>query len=262
MESHDVVSSASFFMMSKRSAAVRGELKAIPATAPPTDAGSKQKPDRYSPDPTFTDRAYRELEERIVTLSLAPGAVLSEQGLSKELDIGRTPIREALQRLARDGLVIVLPRRGILVSPINLETQLKVLEVRRVVERLMAKLAAERASVDERQDFTEIAKGMLAAAKAADDRAFMRLDLRFNTLLSSASHNEFATRSMGLMHGLSRRFWYQHYKQTADLPLVAKLHARVAQAVSKSDGAGAANASDDLVDYIESFARKTLHFSF
>jgi DNA-binding FadR family transcriptional regulator len=96
--------------------------------------------------------------------------------------------------------------------------------------------------------------------ECGNDRAFMRLDLRFNALLSSASHNGFATRSMGLMHGLSRRFCYQHDKHAADLPLVANLHARVAQAVSKDDGEGAVKAWDNLVDYIESFAWKTLHF--
>jgi DNA-binding GntR family transcriptional regulator len=215
---------------------------------------------REAADLTFTDRAYHELEERIVTLSLAPGAVLSEQGLANDLEIGRTPIREALQRLARDGLVTVLPRRGILVSTINLETQLKVLEVRRELERLMARLAAERADDGQRRAFADIAKGMLAAAEKNDDRAFMRLDKTFNALVAAAARNEFATRSMGLMNGLSRRFWYQHYKQTADLPLAAKLHAHVASAIARGKPDAAAKASDDLVAYIESFARKTLHF--
>ena len=97
-------------------------------------------------DGTLTDRAYRELEEMIVTLQLAPGTVLSEQALSGRLKIGRTPIREALQRLARDGLVVIMPRRGIMVSEINLRLQLRLLEVRRELERLMASLAAERAT--------------------------------------------------------------------------------------------------------------------
>jgi len=70
-------------------------------------------------DGTLTDRAYGELEELIVTLQLSPGTVLSEQALALRLKIGRTPIREALQRLARDGLVVIMPRRGIMVSEIN-----------------------------------------------------------------------------------------------------------------------------------------------
>ena len=63
---------------------------------------------------------------------------------------------------------------------------------------------------------------------------------------------------MGLMHGLSRRFWYQHYRQTADLPLAARLHAEVAEAIAEGDRDRAGAASDRLVGYIESFARSTL----
>src|ERR1043166_8641385 len=93
-------------------------------------------------DGTLTDRAYRELEEMIVTLQLSPGTVLSEQALAVRLKIGRTPIREALQRLARDGLVVIMPRRGIMVSEINLRLQLRLLEGRRGLETPMGGLGA------------------------------------------------------------------------------------------------------------------------
>jgi DNA-binding GntR family transcriptional regulator len=209
-------------------------------------------------DGTLTDRAYHELEEMIVTLQLSPGTVLSEQALALRLKIGRTPIREALQRLARDGLVVIMPRRGILVSEINLRLQLRLLEVRRELERLMASLAAERATAEERQEFAAMAEAMLTAADQSDDIAFMRLDQRFNVLIAEAARNEFARRSMGLMNALSRRFWYQHYQQVADLPLTAKLHAAVAEAVAQRKAKAAAAASDRLIDYIEDFARKTL----
>ena len=78
----------------------------------------------------------------IVTLRIAPGAAVSEQELAGNLGIGRTPIREALQRLAREGLVAILPRRGILVSGIDVKRQLRLLEVRRELERLIARSAA------------------------------------------------------------------------------------------------------------------------
>lgn len=214
-------------------------------------------PDRIS-EQTMTDRAYAELEEMIVTLRLEPGTVLSEAVLAKLLKIGRTPIREALQRLSRDGLVNILPRRGILVSDINLHSQLRLLEVRRELERLMARAAAERANDEERKRFFTIAENMKRASQEADAMAFMRLDQEFNALISATARNEFASRSMGLMHGLSRRFWYQHYREAADLPLAARLHAEVAEAIAKRDPDRAAAASDKLVGYIESFARSTL----
>jgi DNA-binding GntR family transcriptional regulator len=207
---------------------------------------------------SLTERAYRQLEELIVTLALPPKMVLSEQLLSERLKIGRTPVREALQQLARDGLVVILPRRGVLVSDINIRTQLRLLELRREVERLMARVAAERATPAEAARFRQLATDMRQAADAADDIAFMRLDHELNSLISEAARNEFATRSMGLMHGLSRRFWYQHYREAADLPLAATLHAALADAIGGRDRAAAAQASDALISYIESFARKTI----
>ena len=211
-----------------------------------------------SDDATMTDKAYALIEELIVTMELAPGAVLSEVVLANRLSTGRTPVREALQRLSRDGLVNILPRRGVLVSEMDLSAQLRLLEVRRELERLMARGAAKRATPDERKEFAEIAQGMRLAAEKEDGLTFMRLDQQFNGLISTASRNEFATRAMGLMHGLSRRFWYQHYKQAADLPLAARLHAEVAEAVAAQNVEAAGAASDALMAYIESFARSTL----
>ncbi len=207
---------------------------------------------------SLTDQAYGELEERIVTLQLEPGAVLSEATLAQQLGFGRTPVREALQRLAREGLVLIFPRRGILVSEIDVKRQLALLEVRRELERLMATRATQRASDEERDRFLAIAEGMEQASVANDDMTFMRLDRELNVLVAAACRNEFASRAMGLMHGLSRRFWYFHYKEVADLPLCARLHADLARSIWQRDATQAAAASDRLMDYIEDFTRASL----
>jgi DNA-binding GntR family transcriptional regulator len=125
---------------------------------------------------SLTEQAYRVLEEQIVTLRLEPGGILSEQSLSATTKFGRTPIREALQRLAREGLITILPRKGILVSDINPRNQLLLLEVRRELERLLSRTGAERATPVQRTRFQDIARGMDHAAKHSDDIAFMRLD--------------------------------------------------------------------------------------
>ena len=98
---------------------------------------------------------------------------------------------------------------------------------------------------------------MSVVSRVNDDVAFMRTDREFNTLCSAASHNEFAAGAMSLMHSLSRRFWYIHYKRAADMPLTAKLHANIARAIAKGDGDAAAAASDKLIDAIEKFTRDT-----
>jgi DNA-binding GntR family transcriptional regulator len=219
-----------------------------------------KRPARIVPDrpETLTEQAYYLLEEMIVTLTLAPGSVLSEQALSIQLGIGRTPIREALQRLAREGLVLVLPRKAIIVTETDPRRQLQVLEVRRELERLLARASAERATQDERRRFEEIADGMDAAAKSNDDIAFIRLDRALNALLAEAAHNEYAARAIRLLNGHSRRFWYLHYKEAADLPKCARLHADEARAVAKGNAARAMAASDKLMDYVESFTRATV----
>lgn len=207
---------------------------------------------------TLTEQAYLRLEEMIVTLKLPPGAILSEQALSLELGIGRTPIREALQRLAREGLVLVLPRKAILVTETDPRKQLLVLEVRREIERLLVRVSAERASVAERARFQAIADGMEAAAESKDDIAFLRLDRELNTLLVEAAHNEYAVRIMRFLNGHSRRFWYLHYKQAADLPKMARLHADEARAIARGKPDRAMAASDKLIDYVENFIRATV----
>jgi len=209
-------------------------------------------------DSSLTERAYRRLEEMIATAVLPPGAILSEASLSQRLGIGRTPIREALQRLAREKLVTVLPRRGIMVSEVNVRTQLRLLEMRREIERFIARTAARRATPEERARLLEIAAGMDAAAAAGDRIAFMRRDGELNALSMAAARNEFAEAAMAAMAGLSRRFWFIHQRQVADLGPTAGLHAEVARAIAAGDEAAAAAAADRLMDYVEAFTRTTI----
>jgi DNA-binding GntR family transcriptional regulator len=211
---------------------------------------------------SLTDKAYFYLEQMIVTLRLRPGSAVSEKDLSEQLGIGRTPIREALHRLARERLVVILPRRGIMVSEINVNSQLRLLEVRRVVERLVARSAARRASAEARQRFREIAATFEQCAKSNDDVGFMGVDRDFNELCVEAARNEFAAGAMSLMHSLSRRFWYLHYKQAADMPLTAKLHADMARAIAAGKEDAAAVAADRLLDTIETFTRATVTTDF
>lgn len=206
---------------------------------------------------SLTDEAYAALEERLVTLEMEPGTFLSEHALVEETGFGRTPIREALQRLAREGLVSILPRRGVLVTETDARRQLLVLEVRREVERLLSRTAAQRATAEQRANLSAIADGMEEAARKSDDKAFMRLDRAMNLLVMAAAHNDYAAGAMRLINGQSRRFWFQHYRSAADLPLCARLHAAQARAIAANDSEAAAQALDALIDYTEAFTRAT-----
>ncbi len=111
----------------------------------PARGRRRAKPRAVEPGLSLTEQAYRALEEQIVTLRIPPGTVVSEAILGARLGFGRTPIREALWRLARERLVTIIPHRGIIVSEIDIKLQLRLLELRRVVEQLVAASAARRA---------------------------------------------------------------------------------------------------------------------
>src|SRR5574340_98264 len=117
---------------------------------------------------TLTDKAYAQIEEAIVTMRILPGSVVSEKELSDMIGIGRTPIREAIQRLAREHPMVVLPQRGLLVAEIDLTKQLKLLEARREIERLICRAAAKRATAQERQRFAALAVEFAKEATATD----------------------------------------------------------------------------------------------
>ncbi|MBC8732862.1 GntR family transcriptional regulator [Paraburkholderia sp. UCT2] len=97
------------------------------------------------PEQLLADVAFAQIEEMIITRRLPPGSMISESQLAVELEMGRTPVREALQRLRQIGFVDMLPRRGTLVAGVDIRQQLELLEVRRPLEELVVRMAALRA---------------------------------------------------------------------------------------------------------------------
>lgn len=208
-----------------------------------------------APSASLTAVAYSALEEMIVRLELAPGTTVTEQQLCGLLGIGRTPIREALHRLVHQGLVKVLPRKGILISPIDPRAQLRLLAVRREVERLVARSAATAATGEEKHRFLELAEAFERSGRSGDDVGFLRTDREFNEQCLASARNEFASAAMETLQPLARRFWFHHYRQAADLPESARLHAAVARAIGEGRPDAAAAALDALLDVIEAFTR-------
>lgn len=208
---------------------------------------------------TQAAKIYSIIEEKIVKLEFKPGSFLTESFLEKNLKCGRTPIREAIQKLAGEGLIKVLPRKGLLVTEININDQLNLIQVRREIERLMAKLAAKNANTSERKKFKEISSAMKNCSKK-DSEKFIKLDKQMNDLLSQACDNEFVRRSIKLVAGLSRRFWFYRNKVVLeDLVVMAKLHSAVCDAIVKANLRLAQNESDKLMDYIENFTKDSIH---
>ena len=193
---------------------------------------------------SLAEQAYRLLEAQLVTLELAPGDLIAEKDLVDRVDIGRTPVREAIQRLSAEGLLQVLPRKGLMVTPILRSDLLRIVEVRRVLERLMVVKAAERATPDQRQAL-HILGGHLESVEN-DLEHFFRLDQRLDELLEAACHNRFLVKALTAMHSQCRRLWYLH-RDRLDLAVSARLHSGLARAVADRDGAGAIRALDEII---------------
>jgi DNA-binding GntR family transcriptional regulator len=236
--------------------ALRPKRTSKPPQASAIPRAKKGSPAAAGP-PALADQARAQLEELIVKLELAPGSIWSELQLSERLGIGRTPIREALQRLEGEHLVRILPRLGVQITDINVTQQLLLLEVRRVLERLIAENAARRATPEEREQLLRMAD-TLEAMVNADVLKFLRYHYDIKKYIAGCARNEFAASAIAPTHAMSRRFYYLHYRKAHDLPVAARHHANVIRAIALGEQARAGAAADALMDYVEELTRATV----
>lgn len=206
-----------------------------------------------APEATLVDRALRQLEEHFVTLRFPPGSVWSESLLSEELAIGRTPVREAVARMAVDGLVTVMPRAGIVISNISLEDQLMVLDTRRVLEKLVSVRAARRATVEERGQLRSMADGIERAGESEDVHAYIQSHFAIKRFVAHCARNPYAARALRPLHTLSQRFYFAYYREFDNLPLVGSVHAQLTRSIAEGDEAQAANRCDSVSDVAQEF---------
>lgn len=238
-----------------------GTKKSVVVAAIESKAGrsaGKSKQQFQAPAKTLTQEAYRRLEEMIVTLELAPGEVVSEAILSRRLGIGTTPIREALLQLARENLVQIIPRSGVVVTAVDVRLQLEVLETRREIDRLLARASARRATLAEREKIAELATVTEAAVAKGDVREFLRQDAELNVWLGRSARNSVAVGIAGPLHSVSRRFWFYHLSEDGTFAATAALHLKVIRAIAAGDPGKAAEASDELIDHLVRFTTQTL----
>lgn len=232
---------------------------ALKAIAPkPGRSAARPMQQVEAPTRTLTQEAYRRLEEMIVTLELAPGEVVSEAILSRRLGIGTTPIREALLQLARENLVQIIPRSGVVVTAVDVRLQLEVLETRREIDRLLARASAKRATPAERENIAELARVTEEAVAKGDVREFLRQDAELNVWLGRSARNSVARGIAGPLHSVSRRFWFYHLPEVGMFAATAGLHLGVMHAIAAGDPEKAADASDRLIDHLVQFTTQTL----
>jgi len=184
------------------------------------------------------ERAYLLIRDQIVTLRLKPGSVIEESRLRSELQLGRTPIREALQRLGHENLVSFVPHRGTFVTDINITDLGRITEVRVEMEGYAARLAAQRAGAGERAAMESL-MAELDSIDAGDYHTLMQLDQRIHRLVYQAARNDFLRDALEQYFNLSLRVWFLVLDRGVRLKEAVKEHRDLLDAIVSHDAAAA-----------------------
>jgi DNA-binding GntR family transcriptional regulator len=185
---------------------------------------------------SLADKAYHEIRGLIVSLELAPGAVIDERELIERLEIGRTPVREALRRLSHEGLVEVYPRRGMFVTGVDVRELARLSEVREVLEPEAARLAAERATDGDRAELSA-----LLAELDAGTSELMELDERIHRAVYRAAHNDLLEATLEQYYVLALRIWSIALDRAHELEEAVEAHRALLEAIQAGDGDRAAD---------------------
>ncbi|MFQ5576537.1 MAG: GntR family transcriptional regulator [Anaerolineae bacterium] len=181
-----------------------------------------------------TQRAYELIWDKITTLALAPGAPINDQQLAADLNMGLTPVREALKLLAHEGLVVITPRHGLNVAGVSIPDLEQISEMRLSLETLCARLAAERATPDDLAVLDALRREQ-AAIPPGDSRRLLELDHNVHRAIARAAQNTYLARTLEQFFGLSRRLWYLALPQLGFLPAAVEEHLALINAIKAGD---------------------------
>ena len=198
-------------------------------------------PDGPKASVSLSQRAYASIRGKIVALELAPGAVIDEALLQEELEFGRTPIREALQRLEREKLVTILPRRGMFVSEIGITDLPRLFEIRLVLEGLAAELAALRGTEIHFDEMEKVLAYLPQGEGEIDNKLLIAIDERSHYLIYQAADNIFLQDTLATLYTLSLRLWYFSLAQIGGLQGAVREHHAIYQAIRARDPIASSN---------------------
>jgi DNA-binding GntR family transcriptional regulator len=207
---------------------------------------------------SLSDQAYYRIRELIVTLELPPGSPVSERELMESLALGRTPIREALQALARERLVEVYPRRGMFVSRVDVRDLAGLSEVRLTLEPRAARLAAERATDANRATIAVLLKELDHVRDKPDERALIDLDQRIHRHIYECTHNPFLAATLNEYYVLTLRIWFLALDRVTRLHDAVREHRELLRAIRAGNAERSEEAMRRHVTGFENAIRRVL----
>jgi len=196
-----------------------------------------------APAPSLRAQAYEAIKRRITTLDYAPGEHLIEASISEALGIGRTPVHQALDRLMLEGMIDIIPRKGVIVRPISLDEHLQLTQVRLINEPYCASLAAERADTEEINAMRALLDRAHGRMDARDIAGLMDLDRDFHAAISRAARNRVLADLLRSLHERSLRFWILSLSDAHHHKRVQREHEAVYRAIRDRDPDRAADAA-------------------
>ncbi|MBU9689148.1 GntR family transcriptional regulator [Burkholderia multivorans] len=201
---------------------------------------------------SLAERAYALIRRDIVTMRLKPGAALNEADLVARTGIGRTPVHQAVHRLVLEGLLSVMPRKGLMVQPLSLDEIVAVIDVRRINEAHCAELAARHATPDDLAALATLLDAGRACVEQHDVEGMMELDRAFHQTIAAAARNAVLADILRGLHDRSLRFWFVTLSEPHHLADVQREHCALFERLSARDAAGARGAVERHIDSFRS----------
>lgn len=191
------------------------------------------------PSGSLSERAYLLIRDQIISLKFTPGGVIEESRLMEQLGIGRTPIREALKRLAWENLVRIIPRRGMIVGDINITDLAHISEARIGLEGYAVRVAAGRVQDEDRATMQNLLSELKRLKRTVDNTELIRLDQSIHRQMYYATHNRYLCETLEQYYRLSLRIWFLALPKVTRMMEAVQEHEDLLQAVLQGDGARA-----------------------
>lgn len=240
------------------SSATHRKLRGIHVSAAVVPSAMPARSKKRVDEPSQNALAYERLKDGLTTLAYKPGEYLNTAALMDDLGLGRTPVNHALHRLASDGLVQIIPRKGVMVAPLSIDDALHLIDVRLVNETLCARLAAARITASAVQKLEATARRFDEAVEKRNIAQMMNCDRLFHEQIAAASANPVLVEILRVLHARSQRFWAISLSALGHVAEVSGEHQEIIQALARGDADAAART---VQEHIESFRRSLLRGS-
>ncbi|CAL8896119.1 GntR family transcriptional regulator [Kocuria varians] len=230
-----------------------------PAAASPAPETSSARAQAPGEQTSLADRAFRQLRDRLIFMDIVPGMPLNEGRLSVEMEMGRTPVREAIKRLESEHLVVTYPRRGTFASTVDITTLSEISQVREVLEPLAAKLAAERRGGREREEI-EVLAAKLSVVRQDELRhnGALRWDNQVHRAIYAAAGNSHLEDTLVRYSNLATRIWCMVADRMPQLHGHIEVHTSLLHAVLDGDADAAQEIMRRHVQDFENHIRQVL----